>query len=80
MHYCLKLSDSRIFSYKDSKFEVKLRLATKGMGISIILNCLSGTEFYDSTKILAKSGKFFQLAKTDMKNKEKLGNNNIINL
>lgn len=53
---------------------MQLKLATKGKGISIILNCLTGNDFYASLRVLSTFGKFFQLAKTDMKNKNKLGN------
>jgi len=49
-------------------------MATKGKGTSIILNCLSGHDFHASVRSIAFRGTFFQLTKTDMKNKDKLGN------
>lgn len=73
MSYYLKLSESRIFNYKKTNFEVQLKIATKGKGISVIINCLSGSDFHATMRIIAPYGKFFQLTKTDMKNKGKFG-------
>lgn len=75
--YCLKLSESQIFNYnhsvKNVNFDVKLKIATKGKGVSIVLNCLSGNKFHASLRTIAQFGKFFQLTKVDMKNKDKMG-------
>lgn len=49
-------------------------MATKGKGVSTILNCFSGSEFLASLRLISSFGQFFQLAKSDMKKKEKLGN------
>lgn len=68
------MSESRIFNYKSVNFEILLKIATKGKGVSIVLNCLSGNEFHASLRTIATYGKFFQLTKFDMKNKEKMGN------
>ncbi|VVC29213.1 Acyl transferase/acyl hydrolase/lysophospholipase,Ketoacyl-synthetase, C- [Cinara cedri] len=67
------LPEKRIFSYKNSDFEVQVMLATKGKGVSMILNCLSGSEFYASVRSLSTMGKFFQLTRSDMIKKNKLG-------
>lgn len=48
-------------------------MATKGKGFSIIINCLYGSDFHAAVRTIASYGKFFQLTKTDMKNKDKLG-------
>lgn len=48
-------------------------MSTNGKGIPIILNCLNGNEFYASLRIISNRGNFFQLSKTDMKKKNKLG-------
>lgn len=72
IYYDLKLSESRIFSYHDN-FEVKIKIATNGNGVAVILNCLHGHDFHASVRSIASRGKFFELTKTDMKNKEKLG-------
>uniref|UniRef100_A0A2S2P8N0 Fatty acid synthase n=1 Tax=Schizaphis graminum TaxID=13262 RepID=A0A2S2P8N0_SCHGA len=66
------LSESRIFSYHDN-FEVKIKMATNGKGVSIIVNCLHGHDFHASVRSIAHRGIFFQLTKTDMKNKDKIG-------
>jgi len=70
----MKLSESRIFNYKNNNFEIPLMMATKGKGVSTILNCFSGNEFHASLRLIASFGHFFQLAKTDMKKKNKFGN------
>lgn len=49
-------------------------MMTKGQGVSTILNCLSGRDFQATLRVIAKFGHFFQLTKTDMKKKDKLGN------
>lgn len=66
------LPESRIFCYYEN-FEVKLKMATKGKGVAIIVNCLHGHDFYAAVRSIANHGSFFQLTKTAMKNKEKLG-------
>lgn len=73
--FFIKLHKSRILNYKNDNFEVQILMATNGEGISIILNCLNGNDFQSSTRVISKFGKFFQLTKTDMKNKDKLGKN-----
>lgn len=70
----LKLPETKIFNYKTTNFEVKVRFATKGKGITMILNCFNGPEFYASIRSLATFGKFYQLTKSDMIKKNKLGN------
>lgn len=69
----MKLPESRIFSYKNNNFEVPLKMATKGKGVSTILNCFNGNEFCSSLRLTAFHGQFFQLTKTDMKRKDKFG-------
>lgn len=49
-------------------------MMTKGRGVTTILNCLSGKDFHATLRVLAKFGNFFQLTKTDMIKKDKLGN------
>jgi len=59
-------------------------MATNGKGVSMIVNCLHGHDFHASVRSIALRGIFFQLTKTDMKNKDKIGNiiaaDNVINL
>lgn len=73
IYYNLKIPEYNIFNYSDN-FEVKINMATKGKGVAIILNCLSGQDFYGSIRSIGPFGTFFQMSKTDMKNKEKFGN------
>lgn len=46
--------------------------------MSIIINCLTGEDFYATIRVSAPHCKFFQLTKTDMKKKYKIGTNKII--
>lgn len=41
--------------------------------MDVIINCLDGENFQATLRVLAKSGKFFQLTKNDMKKKYKMG-------
>lgn len=49
-------------------------LATKGKGVGVVVNSLSGNDFYSSFRTLSVKGYFFHLTKVDMKQKKKLGN------
>lgn len=41
--------------------------------MNVIINCLNGEDFYATIRVLAPHGKFFQLTKSDMKKKYKMG-------
>lgn len=41
--------------------------------MNVIVNCLVGEDFYASLRLLETHGNIFQLAKSDMKKKYKLG-------
>jgi len=41
--------------------------------MDVIINCLEGEDFYATIRVIAKHGKFFQLTKSDMKKKYKMG-------
>lgn len=41
--------------------------------MNIIINCLDGEEFHATLRVIAPHGKFFQLTKSDMKKKYKMG-------
>lgn len=52
-------------------YEIKFLMAHKKM--DVIINCLDGEDFHASLRLIAVSGKIFQLTKTDMKKKYKMG-------
>jgi len=41
--------------------------------MDVIINCLEGEDFYATFRVIAGHGKFFQLTKSDMKKKYKMG-------
>jgi len=41
--------------------------------MDVIINCLEGDDFYATFRVIADHGKFFQLTKSDMKKKYKMG-------
>lgn len=54
-------------------FDIDLLTATKGEGVLVIVNNMSGPVLQKSLLCLAKQGRFVQLDKSDMEKKEKIG-------
>lgn len=67
----LQLPHSNILIYNQQNFEVTFLMANNKM--DVIINCLDGEDFHATLRVLAESGKFFQLTKNDMKKKYKMG-------
>ncbi|MFD4695803.1 SDR family NAD(P)-dependent oxidoreductase, partial [Streptomyces sp. NPDC058463] len=58
---------SRIASSRDLDFEERIRTATGGRGIDVVLNSLAG-EFVDaSLRLLAPGGRFLEMGKADVR-------------
>ncbi|MCX4792029.1 SDR family NAD(P)-dependent oxidoreductase [Streptomyces sp. NBC_01221] len=58
---------SRIASSRDLDFEDRIRTATGGRGVDVVLNSLAG-EFLDaSLRLLAPGGRFVEMGKTDIR-------------
>jgi len=57
--------------YNKENYEIKFLMANKKM--DVIINCLDGEDFHACLRLIAVSGKIFQLTKTDMKKKHKMG-------
>lgn len=70
----LQLPHSNIMVYTKEDYEINFLMANKKM--DVIINCLDGEYFYACLRLIALSGKVFQLAKTDMKKKLKMGTYN----
>nr|XP_018901189.1 PREDICTED: fatty acid synthase-like [Bemisia tabaci] len=70
---CPFIPKENILDTSDPHWELKLRFMTKGSGVNIVVNCLSGTKTFASVRCLAVHGKFLQMSSTDSYNKEQLG-------
>ncbi|GLZ36478.1 type I polyketide synthase [Actinokineospora sp. NBRC 105648] len=65
------LDDDHLASSRDLDFEPRLRVATDGRGVDIVLNSLKG-EFVDaSLRLLAPGGRFVEMGKTDIRDAER---------
>ncbi|MEV6618815.1 SDR family NAD(P)-dependent oxidoreductase [Streptomyces sp. NPDC051051] len=61
------LDDSRLASSRDLGFEERLRTATTGRGVDVVLDSLAG-EFVDaSLRLLPRGGRFLEMGKTDVR-------------
>jgi acyl transferase domain-containing protein/D-arabinose 1-dehydrogenase-like Zn-dependent alcohol dehydrogenase/acyl carrier protein len=61
------LGDSRLASSRDLGFEERLRTATAGRGVDVVLDSLAG-EFVDaSLRLLPRGGRFLEMGKTDVR-------------
>ncbi|MFH8387788.1 SDR family NAD(P)-dependent oxidoreductase [Kitasatospora sp. NPDC018058] len=61
------LAENRIASSRSLDFEERLRAATGGRGVDVVLNSLAG-EFVDaSLRLVADGGRFIEMGKTDIR-------------
>ncbi|XP_022162608.1 fatty acid synthase-like [Myzus persicae] len=65
------LPHSNVIIYDKENFEIKFLMANNKM--NVIINCLEGEDFHATVRVIADHGKFFQLTKSDMKKKYKMG-------
>ncbi|CAG8955553.1 hypothetical protein HYFRA_00009507 [Hymenoscyphus fraxineus] len=63
---------SRIFNSRDSSFEEGVMLETKGEGVDVVLNSLSGELLHTSWRCVAQFGKLVELGKRDFMGHAKL--------
>lgn len=66
------LSDDRIFSSRDCKFEESIMRATHGRGVDLILNSLADDKLQASIRCLADGGRFLEIGKYDLAMNSKL--------
>lgn len=66
------LPRERIFNSRDSTFVRHVRAATKGRGVDIVLNSLSGELLHASWQCVAPYGKMLELGKRDILGKAQL--------
>jgi len=62
----LQLPRSRIFNSRDDSFHPDVLRETKGRGVDIVLNSLSGELLHASWKCVAEFGKLVELGKRDI--------------
>jgi fatty acid synthase len=67
-----KLKPQNIGNSRDTSFVKMIALETKGEGVDLVLNSLSGDKLQASIKCLAKCGKFFEIGKFDMMSRTKI--------
>lgn len=74
----IKLPRDRVLVNTKNQIDIKLKMMTKGKGVDIIFNFLSGEAFEAAFNTVADHGKFFNFSKSDMKTHRNLGNINSI--
>ena len=66
------ISADHIFSSRDKSFARDIAAATKGKGVDVVLNTLSGTLLQESFNCVAQFGRFVELGKRDLDNNSHL--------
>ena len=67
------IPENRIFSSIDLQFKYKIMKLTKGKGVDIVLNSLTGDKMDASVDCLAKSGRFVDIGKYELQMNKQLG-------
>ena len=60
------ISKNHIFSSRDVKFKYKIMELTKGRGVDVVINSLTGEKLEAGFDILADGGRFVEIGKYDM--------------
>ncbi|KAF4512783.1 hypothetical protein G6O67_000122 [Ophiocordyceps sinensis] len=60
------IPENHIFSSRNIDFADGIRRVTKGKGVDIVLNCLSGEALEASWNLIAPFGRFVEIGKTDI--------------
>jgi fatty acid synthase len=60
-----QISDSHIFSSRDTNFEKGIMNLTRGKGVNLILNSLSDDKLQAGLRLLSYAGKFLEIGKYD---------------
>ena len=61
-----------IFQLRDSNFLPAILAATKGRGVDVVLNSLTGDQLHDSLRCCARFGRFVEIGKRDLTDPIKL--------
>jgi NADPH:quinone reductase-like Zn-dependent oxidoreductase len=62
-----------IFSSRDIQFKYAIKQATKGKGVNLVLNSLTGDKLDASYDIIADCGRFVEIGKYDLQLNKQLG-------
>ncbi|XP_006825595.1 fatty acid synthase-like [Saccoglossus kowalevskii] len=68
-----EMNDEHFGNSRDSTFEQKILIATKGKGVNVVLNSLAEQKLQASTRLLARHGRFLEIGKYDLSNNSPLG-------
>ena len=67
------IPEQNIFSSRDLDFKYKIMKLTKGNGVDIVINSLTGEKLDASYSVLARSGRFVEIGKYDMVMNKQIG-------
>ncbi len=59
-------ADDHIFGTRDPSFAADVAATTKGRGVDVVLNSLSGLLLHESRNCVAKLGRFIEIDKRDI--------------
>ncbi|WP_455713096.1 SDR family NAD(P)-dependent oxidoreductase, partial [Streptomyces prasinus] len=66
------LPDERLSSSRTTDFEDRVREATRGRGVDVVLNSLEGPFIDASLRLLSPGGRFVEMGKTDIRDGERV--------
>jgi fatty acid synthase len=67
------IPEDHIFSSRDIQFEYKIMSITKGKGVNLVLNSLTGEKFDASFRCVSDDGRFVEIGKYDLQMNKQLG-------
>ena len=73
IHSKFGIPHEHIFSSRDTVFERKIKTLTKGRGVDVVLNSLTGEKLQSSVRCVAANGRFLEIGKLDIQMNSSLG-------
>ncbi|CAG2109741.1 unnamed protein product [Medioppia subpectinata] len=67
------IPENRIFSSRNTQFKYKIKEITKGKGVDMVLNSLTGDKLDASYECVADCGRFVEIGKYDLQMNKQLG-------
>ena len=67
------IPENKIFGSRDISFKYKIKAATKGKGVDLVLNSLTGDKLDASYEVIADCGRFVEIGKYDLQMNKQLG-------
>ncbi|CAG2100917.1 unnamed protein product, partial [Medioppia subpectinata] len=67
------IPENRIFSSRNTQFKYKIKEITKGKGVDMVLNSLTGDKLDASYECIADCGRFVEIGKFDLQMNKQLG-------